>query len=537
MIRLQNIRMPLECTEADLYRAAAKKLRIPRERICSLKVRRRSVDARKRDAVCFLYALDLSVEREEALLRQHAGNHDVLPVTETPYVIWDQRSAERPVVIGFGPAGMFAAYVLARAGLRPIVLERGCAVEERMRKVAAFRQYGVLDTECNIQFGEGGAGTFSDGKLHTGIKDPRIRFVLETFAACGAPAEILWQAKPHIGTDKLTETVRNLRRNILELGGEVHFQAKFVGYTQKNGALQTIRYEQNGAMIEIPARHAILALGHSARDTLTMLHDIGLPLAQKPFAMGVRIEHLQADLNRVLYGKFAAHPALGAADYKLAVHLPNGRSLYTFCMCPGGEVVAAASEHGHLAVNGMSCFARDGRNANSALLVGLSTDDFPDAHPLAGMHLQRELERAAFLAGGTNYAAPVIRVGDFLAQRESTAFGKVTPTYTPGTAFASPDRYLPPFMCETLRLGIAEMDKRLHGFADANAVLTGVESRSSSPVRMLRGEDCCSIAVSGLYPCGEGAGYAGGITSAAVDGMRCAEALMKRMGGEEVCRS
>ncbi len=531
MIRLQNIRIPLDYREADLYRAAGRKLRIPARQIQKVKIHRRSVDARKRDAIVFLMTLDVEVPKEKQLLAKLSGNRDIQLVQDKRYRVPVCQSSRRPVIVGFGPAGMFAAYVLARAGLRPIVLERGCAVEDRIQIVKKFRTTGILDPECNIQFGEGGAGTFSDGKLHTGIKDPRIRFVLETFAECGAPEEILWQAKPHIGTDKLCDTVKNLRHKILAMGGEIHFCARMTGYVQQDGSLRCIRYVQEGEEHEIPADWAVFALGHSARDTLEVLYTRGIALAQKPFAMGVRIEHLQSDINRMLYGNFAAHPALGAADYKLAVHLPNGRSLYTFCMCPGGEVVAAASEEGRLAVNGMSCFARDGRNANSALLVGMNTRDFPDAHPLAGMYLQRQLEEAAFRAGGGNYAAPVILAGDFLAKRESAAFGSVAPTYTPGTAFASPDQYLPGFMCETLRLGIREMDKRLPGFACHDALLTGVESRSSSPVRMLRGEDYCSINVKGIYPCGEGAGYAGGITSAAVDGIRCAEAILKETGG------
>lgn len=529
MIRIQNIRLPLNYQERDLRQAAARKLHISDSQIQEVKVRRRSVDARKKDAVTFLFTLDIRTEGERRIL-QKCRDKDVHPVTDKPYRIPACTSGLRPVVIGFGPGGMLAAYVLAKAGLRPIVLERGCPVEERMQHVHHFRQTGVLLPESNVQFGEGGAGTFSDGKLNTGIKDSRIRFVLETFAACGAPEEILWQAKPHIGTDKLTAVVRNIRTRIQAMGGEVRFGARFTGFSATDGKLRSIRYVQNGQLHEIACTDAILAPGHSARDTMEMLYQNGLPLAQKPFSMGVRIEHLQEEINKACYGTFYDHPALGAADYKLAVHLPNGRSLYTFCMCPGGEVVAASSEEGRLAVNGMSCFARDGRNANSALLVGITPEDFGGTHPLAGMHLQRKIEQAAYEVS-QSYAAPVILAGDFLNRRESTAFGSVQPTYTPETVFASPDRYLPAYICETLRLGIPEMDKRLHGFAAPDAVLTGVESRSSSPVRILRGEDYSSIAVKGLYPCGEGAGYAGGITSAAVDGIHCAEAVLQKSGG------
>ncbi|MDE6729736.1 MAG: hypothetical protein K2J71_03055, partial [Oscillospiraceae bacterium] len=384
--------------------------------------------------------------------------------------------------------------------------------------------------ESNVQFGEGGAGTFSDGKLNTGIKDERIRFILETFVQCGAPEEILWQAKPHIGTDYLTQVVKNFRRLILTLGGEIRYHAKLIDFeSDSDHNLKSLVYMQNDQAHEIITSHAVFALGHSARDTLELFHQKHpeeIRLMQKAFAMGVRIEHLQKNINQALYGRFWNHPALGAADYKLAVHLRNGRSLYTFCMCPGGEVVPASSESGHLAINGMSNFARNSENANSALLVGINPKDFGSEHPLAGMYLQRELEKKAFLAAGGDYTAPVICVGDFLKRRNSTKFGTVQPSYQPRTAFVSPDAYLPDFLCETLRLGIPEMEKRIKGFAAPDAVLTGIESRSSSPVRMLRDETCQSIGVSGIYPCGEGAGYAGGITSAAVDGIRCAEALI-----------
>ena len=533
MIRIQDIRLVPGYTEDDLRRAVGQRLHVPFTQIREIRLRRRSVDARDKRRVTFLLTVDVRAEGEARILQKCTKDHKIAAVDDKPYRVPICHTADgaRPVVVGFGPGGMFAAYVLAKAGLRPIVLERGRPVEQRMADVAAFRQTGVLLPESNVQFGEGGAGTFSDGKLATGIRDPRIRFVLETFAACGAPEEILWQAKPHIGTDRLTETVRTIRERIIQLGGDIRFGACMTGYRTENGHISSIVYTQDGQETVLPTRHAILALGHSARDTLEHLYAAGLPLAPKPFAMGVRIEHLQTDIDRAQYGSFAGHPALGAADYKLAVHLPNGRSLYTFCMCPGGEVVAASSEPERLAVNGMSCFARDGRNANSALLVGVTPADFGSDHPLAGMHWQRALEAAAYRAGGGAYRAPVIRVGDFLAHRVSTAFGRVTPTYTPGTVFASPDDYLPDFMCETLRQGIPLMDRRLHGFADPDAVLTGIESRSSSPVRMLRGDDYHSIGVPGLYPCGEGAGYAGGITSAAVDGIHCAEAVIQDLGG------
>ena len=532
MIRIQNLRMPLDYTDASLRRAVAARLHIPEKQLRSVRLRKRSVDARKKDSITFLLTVDVRAEGEKRILSGSRQNPDITEVTEKAYRVPICRSKERPVVIGFGPGGMFAAFILAKAGLRPIVLERGCPVEERAAHVAAFRKNGILLPESNIQFGEGGAGTFSDGKLHTGIKDPHIRFILETFVQCGAPEEILWQAKPHIGTDHLQATVRHIRELIQRMGGEIRFGAKFTECITAAGMLQGIRYEQAGETQELPCSHAVLAIGHSARDTFGQLYAQGIPMAQKPFAIGVRIEHLQSEIDRALYGKFAGHPKLGAADYKLAVHLKNGRSLYTFCMCPGGEVVAAASEEKRLAVNGMSCFARDGRNANSALLVGITPSDFGSEHPLAGVALQRKIEEKAYLAGGGGYHAPVIRVGDYLKHHISDHFGSVKPTYTPGTAFASPDSYLPGYVCETLRLGIPEMDKRLHGFANPDALLTGVESRSSSPVRIVRGEALCSTGLQGLYPCGEGAGYAGGITSAAADGIRCAEAILEQLGGK-----
>jgi uncharacterized FAD-dependent dehydrogenase len=523
MYRITDIRMELNGTESDLKREAARRLHVRPEEIRSLKLYRRSVDARRKDDVHFICTVDAECPHCKT-----PRDRKISKAEPYRYRLPEFRPlSARPVVVGFGPAGMFAALILAQAGQHPIVLERGSCVEERQKKTQQFWKTGVLDPECNVQFGEGGAGTFSDGKLNTGTKDPRIRKVLEEFAAAGAPEEILYLAKPHIGTDRLPDAVRNIRKTILSLGGEIYFDTKMTALLTRDGKITGVEFQTQGRTPErLETDNVILAIGHSARDTFAMLDAMKLPMEAKPFAVGARIEQLQSMVNQAQYGKFAGHPALGAADYKLAVHLPTGRGVYTFCMCPGGTVVAAASEPGRLVTNGMSEFARDGANANSALLVNVGPEDFGGEGPLAGVEFQRRLEEKAFVLGGGNYRAPAQRVEDFLARRPSAGFGSVVPTYSVGVTPCSLDDCLPEAIADSMREGLRQMDNRLRGFAHPDAVLTAVETRSSSPVRLLRGDDLQSVGLRGLYPCGEGAGYAGGIVSAAVDGIRCAEQVL-----------
>ena len=526
MIRVSNIKVPLGFDFGDLKGLCFRQLKIPEKSLISVKLSRKSVDARRKNDVHFIISLDIIAKGEQKLLKQLKN---ATPVEEFVYKVPQVSADKPPVIVGFGPAGMFAALVLALAGAKPIILERGQDVDSRVKAVENFQSGGMLNPESNVQFGEGGAGTFSDGKLTTGIKDKRIQTVLKWLVEFGAPEEIAYLAKPHIGTDKLRDTVKNLRKRVIELGGNVRFEAKFDGYTTDNGCITSVSYTDSEGSHTIETDNVILAAGHSARDVFEMLHDKNVDMSQKNFAVGMRIEHLRSYIDKAMYGDFAGHPALKAADYKLAVHLPDGRALYTFCMCPGGEVVAASSEEGQLAVNGMSCFARDAENSNSALLVNVTPEDFGSEHPLAGMYFQRDIEEKAYIAGGSDYSAPVILVGDFLENRLSAEFGRVKPSYRPNVKFAMPQEYLPDFVCRSLKAGIVEMGRKIKGFDDKDAVLTGVESRSSSPVRINRGENLESLSVGGLFPCGEGAGYAGGIVSAAVDGMKCAEAVLRRI--------
>ncbi|MBR5094988.1 MAG: hypothetical protein IK095_07835 [Oscillospiraceae bacterium] len=531
MIRVDRLRLlPGEPPEA-LRDRAARKLRIAPERIESWELLRRSLDARDKSDLHYVCSLAVAVRGAEELVLRRSGCRDASLYVPRTYEIPRVAPEERPVVVGFGPAGMFAALLLAKAGARPLVLERGRDAESRKAAVDVFRAGGALDPECNVQFGEGGAGTFSDGKLNTGTHDPRISWVLEQFAAHGAPESIRYDAKPHIGTDILIHVVQSIRREILDLGGEVRFGTRLTELLLEDGALRGIRVSSGGREEEIACSRLILAIGHSARDSFEMLWRLGVPMEPKAFSMGLRIEHRQADIDRTQYGR--PRGDLPAADYSLNVHLPDGKSAYTFCMCPGGEVIAAASEEGGVVTNGMSCSARDGENANAALLVTLHPEDFPEKDPLSGMRWQRQIERRAFEAGGGNYHAPAQRVGDFLAGRPSLGPGGVQPSYRPGVTWTELHEVLPPRITGVLERAIPALGQKLRGFDDPDAVLTAPETRSSSPVRILRGEDRQS-AVRGLFPCGEGAGYAGGITSAAVDGLRCAEALLRDAAGPGV---
>ncbi len=529
MLRLDNLSLPLDYDLPLLTEAVLRRLRVPADQLISLTLAKKSVDARDKNDVHFVLSVDVKLKNEDAWLKRMKPGTATRVTPPAPPLLKAPAFTKPPVVVGAGPAGLFAALTLAQAGANPILIERGQPVDRRTQDVAAMQADGTLDPESNVQFGEGGAGAFSDGKLTTGTKSPFIRHVLRTFVEHGAPEEILHLSKPHIGTDRLKGVVASLRNEIIRLGGTVLFGTKVTGLIVRGHRVEGVHVLSEGQERDILTDAVLLAIGHSARDTMQSLFTQGVVMVPKPFAMGVRIEHPQPLISQTQYGRSWQHPALGAADYKLAVHTPDGRGCYTFCMCPGGEVIAAASQPGGLCVNGMSYHARDGRNANAALLVGVNPEDFGDDHPLAGFVWQRSIEQAAWRTGGSSFHAPVQRVEDLLAGRATARLGDVLPTYRPGVTPADLRDCLPGFIIENLRFGIRGMDRQLHGFAHPDAVLTGVETRSSSPVRLNRDRvTCMAEGFDGLFPVGEGAGYAGGIMSAAVDGIVAAQAAIER---------
>lgn len=527
MIRIRDIALPPEHNAHQLQFEAARLLRLSTSKVKRIRIVRRSVDARKKPDIKIIYTIDVTVDGNESKILRSSGCHraSIAPVSHYRPPKSRPATGDRPVIVGFGPAGMFAALILALAGQKPLVLERGEDAATRQEKVQHFFATGELDPNSNVQFGEGGAGTFSDGKLNTGVNNPRIGWILEQFVQAGAAEEILFDAKPHVGTDVLLTVVQNIRRRIESLGGEVRFRTRVESLQIQNGKLIGLVLADGE---EIPCSRVVLAPGHSARDTFETLHRQGIPMEAKPFAMGVRIEHSQALINTAQYGRDDL--PLPPADYKLVRHLDDA-TVYTFCMCPGGYVVAAASEEGGVVTNGMSKSQRAGENANAALLVTVRPEDCPGDGPLAGMYWQREIESRAYTAAGGGYRAPAQTVGDFLAGRASENPGSVIPTYRPGVTWCDLHTVLPERLTQSIARALPGLDGNLKGFASADAVMTAPETRSSSPVRILRGENRQS-GIAGLYPCGEGAGYAGGIMSAAIDGILTAEAILS----EDTCQ-
>ena len=559
MLRITELRLPLDHPQGALRPAIVARLGIADAALREFTVFRRSYDARRKTAIVLIYTIDCEVADEAELLARFAGDRHVRPAPDTRYRLVAQAPADfaaagrpRPVVIGFGPCGIFAALVLAQMGLRPIVLERGKAVRERTRDTWGLWRRGVLDPESNVQFGEGGAGTFSDGKLWSQISDPRhlTRKVLDEFVKAGAPEEILYVAKPHIGTFRLVSMVEKMRADIVALGGEIRFGQRVADLRIEGGRVRGLTLAGGE---ELRTDHVVLAVGHSARDTFAMLHERGVRMEAKPFSVGFRIEHPQSLIDRARFGDFAGHPVLGAADYKLVHHARNGRSVYSFCMCPGGTVVAATSEPNRVVTNGMSQYSRNERNANAGMVVGIDPRDYPhdpaafeahlgqtygvealpagQFHPLSGSVLQRQLESNAFVLGGRDYSAPGQLVGEFIADKPSTQLGSVEPSYKPGVALGDLHAALPGYAIEAMREALPAFGRKIKGFDMHDAVLTGVETRTSSPLKIPRGDNLQSLNTAGLYPAGEGASYAGGILSAGVDGIKVGEAVARSLLG------
>ncbi len=520
MIRISNIKIYENIADTNIIDIVCQKYKINKSDVLEWSIFKKSIDARKKDNVHYNYSINLSLKNENKYKKFDTAKKQI-PKT----INVKNPDSKRVVIVGAGPSGLFAALTLIQNGVTPIVVEQGDSVENRQRVVENFSNTGTLNTLSNVQFGEGGAGTFSDGKLTSGIHNPFCTKVLEEFVKFGAPQSTLYTAKPHIGTDNLIIIIKNIREYIISKGGKFYFNTKAVDFNIENGKISSITCDNNTNLFDIPVSHLILAIGHSARDTFEKLYSKNINMERKNFSVGVRIEHLQEQINLAQYGS-QTKIHLPPADYKLAYHSPSGRSCYTFCMCPGGVVIASSSEKNTIVTNGMSYYSRSGKNANSAVLVNVTPNDFEGTSPLAGIYFQKDLEEKAFVLGGSNYYAPIQRFEDFIANQKSTFIGSVTPTYLPGVTLSNLNEILPDFVSATLKEGINYFDTKLKGFANPDSILTGVETRSSSPVRIIRNENLVSN-ISGIYPCGEGAGYAGGIMSAAVDGIKCAVAILE----------